>query len=142
VSSFSAEFMMNYLELCLFIRIFSWLILARQHFLTYFTVVINISGRFGYPSATFCHHDYFLSSCHHEFSWETAHLMLIWSLLINCVTNIKHLWFNYISFALLYSLLQNRLLTCTFLKLCLTQVLFNKCRMAVNITNKCGLRNK
>jgi hypothetical protein len=35
----------------------------------------------------------------------------------------------HISFALLYSLLQKRLLTCTLLKLCLTQVLFNKCRM-------------
>jgi hypothetical protein len=32
----------------------------------------------------------------------------------------------HISFALLYSLLQKRLLTCTLLKLCLTQVLFNK----------------
>jgi hypothetical protein len=37
----------------------------------------------------------------------------------------------HISFALLYSLLQKRLLTCTLLKLCLTQVLFNKCRMQV-----------
>jgi hypothetical protein len=36
-----------------------------------------------------------------------------------------------ISFALLYSLLQKRLLTCTLLKLCLTQLLFNKCRMQV-----------
>jgi hypothetical protein len=33
--------------------------------------------------------------------------------------------------ALLYSLLQKRLLTCTLLKLCLTQVLFNKRRMQV-----------
>jgi hypothetical protein len=37
----------------------------------------------------------------------------------------------HISFALLYSLLQKRLLTCTRLKLCLTQVLFNKRRMQV-----------
>ena len=36
-----------------------------------------------------------------------------------------------ISFALLYSLLQKRLLTCTLLKLFLTQVLFNKRRMQV-----------
>jgi hypothetical protein len=37
----------------------------------------------------------------------------------------------HISFALLYSLLQKRLLTCTLLKLCWTQVLFNKHRMQV-----------
>jgi hypothetical protein len=42
----------------------------------------------------------------------------------------------YISFALLYSLLQKRLLTCTLLKLCLTQVLFNKRRM------QCGAPSK
>ena len=42
-----------------------------------------------------------------------------------------------------YSLLQKRLLTCTLLKLCLTQVLFNKCRMQVkcislfNLTRLC-----
>ena len=35
----------------------------------------------------------------------------------------------HISFALLYSLLQKRLHTCTLLKLCLTQVLFNKRRI-------------
>jgi hypothetical protein len=71
------------------------------HFLRHFTVVINISGHFGYPSATFCRHDYVLASSHHEFSWETAHLMLNWSLLINCVTNIKHFsqW-NYLIFSL------------------------------------------
>jgi hypothetical protein len=37
----------------------------------------------------------------------------------------------HISFALLYSLLQKRLLTCPLLKLCWTQVLFNKHRMQV-----------
>jgi hypothetical protein len=40
----------------------------------------------------------------------------------------------HISFALLYSLLQKRLLTCTLFKLCLTQVLFNKHRMQVKCT--------
>jgi hypothetical protein len=49
----------------------------------------------------------------------------------------------HISFALMYSLLQKRLLTCTLLKLCLTQVLFNKRRMQVkcislfNLTRLC-----
>ena len=49
----------------------------------------------------------------------------------------------HISFALLYSLLQKRLLTCTLLKLCLTQMLFNKRRMQVkcisllNLTRLC-----
>ena len=39
--------------------------------------------------------------------------------------------FAYFLCTLLYSLLQKRLLTCTLLKLCLTQVLFNKRRMQV-----------
>jgi hypothetical protein len=49
----------------------------------------------------------------------------------------------HISFVLLYSLLQKRLLTCTLWKLCLTQVLFNKRRMQVkclslfNLTRLC-----
>jgi hypothetical protein len=49
----------------------------------------------------------------------------------------------HISFALLYSLLQKRLLTCTLLQLCLTQMLFNKRRMQVkcislfNLTRLC-----
>jgi hypothetical protein len=57
----------------------------------------------------------------------------------------------HISFALLYSLLQKRLLTCTLLKLCLTQVLFNKRRMQVkciylrtkakvNLGTRCSLK--
>ena len=49
----------------------------------------------------------------------------------------------HISFALLYSILQKRWRTCTLLKLCWTQVLFNKHRMQVkcislfNLTRLC-----